>query len=144
MLVVRANVLACIHTVRNAYEHLAQLCNALLIAPPISIEACDLRKVHKRLPPSTLRKELDVLLESQWFQYVAAYSNASKHRSLVQQSLHLSFSDGVAGVRAESFTHDKDYPPYMVGDLLEGILEVKNHIIACGRALNDQVVPANV
>ena len=143
MLIVRANVVACIHTVRNAYDHLAQLCNALLISPVLPIEKCDFYKVRERLPQSNLRHELDTLSESQWFKYIAAYSNTSKHRALVQQSLHLSYADGVAGLRAESFTHDQTYGPYMVGDLLEGILWVKNHIIACGRALNGQVVSAN-
>jgi hypothetical protein len=143
MLVVRANVLACIHTARNAYDHLAQLCNALLLSPPISMKECDFSKVRTRLPQSNLRQELDKLNDSQWFKYVAAYSNASKHRALVQQSLHLSYVDGVAGLRAESFEHDQIYPPYLVGDLLEGVLEVKNHIIECGRALNSQLMPGN-
>lgn len=143
MLVVRANVISCIHTVRNAYDHLAQLCNALVLSPPIPVEACDFHKVRKALPQSTLKHELDTLSESQWFKYVAAYSNTSKHRALVQQSLHLSYADGVAGIRAEGFTHDRAYAPYMVGDLLEGILLVKNHIIACGGALNRQLTPAN-
>lgn len=140
LLVVRANVLACIHTVRNAYDHLAQLCNATLLAPPIPVERCDLHRLHKRLPPSDLRDELDALTGSHWFKYVSAYSNASKHRALVQQGLHLSFADGVLGVRVDGFTHDQDYPPYMVGDLLEGVLGVKNQIIACGCALNRLVL----
>ena len=143
MLVVRANVIACIHTVRNAYDHLAQLCNALLISPPISVDKCDFHKVREQLPPSALKQELDALSASPWFKYVAAYSNTSKHRTLVQQSLHLSYADGVAGLRVEAFTHDRSYGPYMVGDLLEGILLVKNHILACGKALNSQVVPVN-
>lgn len=87
MLVVRANVIACIHTVRNAYDHLAQLCNALLVVPQIPVEKCDLHKVRDRLPQSALRQELDMLTASQWFKYVAAYSNTSKHRVLVQQDL---------------------------------------------------------
>lgn len=142
MLIVRANVIACIHTVRNAYDHMAQLCNALLLSSAIPVERCDFHKVRERLPQSNLKQELDTLSDSPWFKYIAAYSNTSKHRALVQQSLHLSFADGVAGIRAESFTHDQTYGPYMVGDLLEGILWVKNHIISCGRALNCQVVPA--
>lgn len=143
MLVVRANVIACIHTVRNAYDHLAQLCNALLVSPPIPVDKCDFHKVRDRLPQSALKQELDMLSASQWFKYVAAYSNTSKHRTLIQQSLHLSYADGTAGLRAEGFTHDQAYAPYMVGDLLEGILWVKNHILACGKALNSQVVRAN-
>jgi hypothetical protein len=140
MLVVRANVIACIHTVRNAYDHLAQLCNALLVYPPIPVGKCDFHRVLDRLPQSVLKQELEMLSASQWFKYVAAYSNTSKHRALIQQSLHLSYIDGIAGLRAEGFTHDQTYAPYMVGDLLEGILWVKNHILACGKALNSQVV----
>lgn len=142
-LVVRANVIACIHTVRNAYDHLAQLLNALLLTPPLPIKDCDFHKVRKLLPQSDLRQELDTLSESPWFKYVAAYSNTSKHRSLVQQSLHLSFADGIAGLRAEGFEHGEAYSAYMVGDLLDGILEVKNRIIDFGLVLNSQVLPAN-
>jgi hypothetical protein len=144
MLVVRANVIASIHTVRNAYDHLAQLCNALLVSPSIPVDECTLHKVRKRLLPSTLKRELDTLSSSPWFLYLAAYSNTSKHRALVQQSIHLSYTDGVAGLRAEAFTHDQRYGPYMVGDLLEGILFVKNQILVCGRALNSQVLAVNV
>lgn len=143
MLVVRANVIACIHTVRNAYDYLAQLCNALLITPAIPVEKCDFHKVRDQLPQSPLRQELESLSTSPWFKYVAAYSNTSKHRALVQQSMHLSYARGVAGLRAEAFTHDQSYGSYMVGDLLEGILEVKNHILVCGKALNAQVLPVN-
>lgn len=139
LLETRANVLACIHTVRNAYEHFAQLCNALLLEPQIPIDECGLYKVRARLPDSELKHELDVLAGSDWFKYIAAYSNTSKHRALVQQNMHLSFAEGVAGVRVEGFTHDKDYPPHMVGDLLEGVLGVKNQIITCGNALNRQL-----
>lgn len=140
MLVIRANVTACIHTARNAYDHLAQLCNVLLLDPPMSVESCDFHRVRRSLPESELRNKLDLLAESDWFQYIAAYSNTSKHRMLVQQSLHLSYADGIAGIRAESFEHDKAYPSHMVGDLLEGILEVKNQIIICGRTLNDEII----
>jgi hypothetical protein len=143
MLVVRANVIACIHTVRNAYDHLAQLCNALVLIPPITVKDCDFNKVRRRLPQSELLDEFDRLGDSDWFKYVAAYSNTSKHRALVQQSFHLSYANGTAGLRAESFQHDQSYPSYMIGELLEGILEVKNNIIACGRALNKLVLPAN-
>jgi hypothetical protein len=143
MLVIRANVLSCVHTTRNAYDHLAQIINALMLSSSIPIKDCDIKKVHRRLPSSKLHQEINNLLESHWFQYVAAYSNASKHRALVQQALYLSFSDGKAGIRAESFTHDKVYPAYMVGDLLDGILEVKNHIVACGSALNSELLRAN-
>lgn len=142
LLETRANVLACIHTVRNAYEHFAQLCNALLLEPKIPVDECALYKVRARLPDSELKHELDLLVGSGWFKYVAAYSNTSKHRALVQQSLHLSFADGVAGVRAEGFTHDADYPPHMIGDLLEGVLSVKNQIVTCGNALSRQLARA--
>ena len=143
MLIVRANVIACIHTVRNAYDHLAQLCNALLLSPTIPIDKCDFHKVRERLKPSQLKEEFCTLSASPWFKYIGAYSNTSKHRALVQQSIHLSYADGVAGIRAEAFTHDQTYGPYMVGDLLEGVLQVKNHILACGKALNAQVLPVN-
>jgi hypothetical protein len=142
MLVVRANVIACIHTVRNAYDHLAQLCNALVLTPPIDLKECDFKKVRRRLPRSDLLDEFDRLGDSEWFKYIAAYSNASKHRALIQQSFHLSYANGTAGLRAESFQHDKPYPSYMIGELLEGILEVKNNIIRCGRALNRLTVSA--
>ena len=143
MLVIRANVISCVHTARNAYDHLAQLINALILSSAIPVKDCDIKKVHKALPSSNLRQELDHLIASHWFQYVVAYSNTSKHRALVQQALHLSFADGKAGVRTNAFTYDKDYPAYSVGDLLDGILEVKNNIVACGSALNSELLRAN-
>ena len=142
-LIVRANVIACIYTIRNAYDHFAQLCNALLLLPAIPVDECNFYKVKNRLPQSILKEELEQLSQSEWFKYIAAYSNTSKHRALVQQSMHISFVNGTAGIRADGFVHDQAHEPRLISDLLEGVLEVKNQIIVCGRALNAQVLGTN-
>lgn len=142
LLAIRANVLACIHCVRNGYDHFAQLCNILLLDSQLSPSVATLYKVRVNLPQSSLKVLLDEIAASHWFKYVNDFSNTSKHRALVQQSLHLSFADGIAGVRTEAFSHERDYPAYMVGELLEGILELKNQIVPCGVALNESVLPS--
>ncbi|HHA2571641.1 TPA: hypothetical protein ACOEN9_000213 [Stenotrophomonas maltophilia] len=138
LLVIRANVLSCIHLVRNAYDLFAQLCNALLLAQPLDESKATLYMVRKSLPRSPLKDLLDSIASSEWFRYVNDYSNTSKHRALVQQSMFLSLEDGVGGVRTVAFSHDgREYPAYELMELLEGILELKNQIVHCGNALND-------
>ena len=142
LLAVRANLIACVYTVRNAYDHLAQLVNAMLMPKPMSVGQCDLPRLVPRLPASPVKDELVRLIDSPEFKYVAAYSNTSKHRGLVKQSFHISFEEGTVGVRAESFSYGTGYSARMVSDLLEDLLAVKNRIIECGKALNAQVLSA--
>ncbi len=144
LLAIRANILACIQALRNGYDHFAQLCNALLIDPPIDESKVTLYQVRQRLPSGELKDLLFAVATSPWFKYIHDYTNTSKHRALVSQSLHLNFEDGIAGVRTEAFSHDgQDYPAYLVPDLLKGILELKNQIVPLGVALNAAVAARN-
>ena len=135
-LVSEAHIHGCFHVARNMFD-MFQLVNGLVLNPAIPVERCDIWKVHEALASSDLREEIGQLLESAWFSYVSGFVNTIKHRRLVQHSFTVSFEDNVAGIRIGAFEYrGKSHPPYSVNEVLHGVLDVKNRIVGCGRALN--------
>lgn len=136
-----AHIIACIHSVRSIWDVFAFLVNAVALNSAICERECDLRKVWKRMPESQLRIQIGKLLESEWFEYVTAFINTSKHRYLVPHLFHVSFESGQSEVRIGSFIYnDKTFPEHTARHVLEGLVAAKNRIIECGQALNSEVV----
>ena len=143
MLVSQAHTVACMHATRNATDIFAQLVNLLLLDQLIAVEDCDIhrvaRKVRERPACAPLASALDQLLDLHWSKYVAAYTNTSKHRRLVDHSFRVSFEEGgVTGVRIGGFAYSKrgrkagdkgvweSYGEYPVREVLGGVIEVRN------------------
>jgi hypothetical protein len=136
-LVSEAHMFGCFHVARSMFDMFAQLVNGLVLNSSLSVRDCDIWRVHKPLAASDLKAEIGQLLESAWFDYVSDVVNTIKHRRLVQHSFTISFDDNVAGIRIGAFQYgDRSHPPYWANEVLEGILEVKNRIVGCGRTLN--------
>lgn len=137
MIVSEANILGCVHTTRNLYDIFAQLVNRLVLKSALLVDACNIWKVHERLDASDLKTQIGDLLESNWFGYVSAFVNTSKHRWLVRHSFATRFDESVAGIQLGAFEyHGRQYPAYWANEVLTGVLEVKNRIVSCGRILN--------
>jgi hypothetical protein len=84
-----------------------------------------------------LKDRLDKLLESHWYNYVAAFINTTKHRQLVQHKVAVSIEENRVGIRIGAFNYGKkSFKTYWDHEVLEGAIEVKNVIIECGRLLN--------
>lgn len=146
-LIHEANVIATIHTVRNYADIFAQLINALAMPKPLSIRTCDFGKVANDLPASNLKTQMQELNSSYWFRYLAAFSNISKHRRLLQSKPTTTFTDNVSGLRVEefSFTFKKSEPEMTFlccwgHDLLEEAYTVYGDILLLGQALNEHVM----
>lgn len=125
-LVHEANVIAAIHTVRNYGDIFAQLVNTLLVPVPILEKDCNFGKVANKLPESALKQRMLELNSSHWFRYLAAFSNISKHRRLLQSKPSVSFEEGVSGLRVEKFSYtfsskeaETEFPRCWGHDLLE-------------------------
>lgn len=89
------------------------------------------------MPASSLTSRLEVLLQSDWYNYVAAFTNTSKHRQLVQHLMTVSIEENRAGIRLAAFTYgNRSFKAYWAHEVLCGAIEVKNGIIECGRLLN--------
>src|SRR5688572_30550156 len=69
----QAHILGCVHTVRAMCDVFAQVVNALAINSPFTVADCSLIRVTNRLPICTLKKDMDSLVASHWFKYVAAF-----------------------------------------------------------------------
>lgn len=140
-----AHILACIHAVRSVWDVFAFLVNAVGLNSAICENECDLRKVWVRMPESPLKVQIGELLESEWFEYVTAFINTSKHRYLVPHGFYVSFEGGHSEIRIGGFTYNgKAFPEFTARHVLEGLLVVKNQIIECGQSLNSEVVRGTV
>ena len=138
-----ANLIACIHTCRGIWDTFSQLVNVLSLPKPLPIGACDIKRVAAALSTSPLQSAINDLLCSHWFQYVAAFINTTKHRRLIEHTMTVSFEEDRAGVKFGAFTYGStSFPQYWGREVLEGTVEVKNHVIKCGRYLNEVVAPA--
>jgi hypothetical protein len=136
-LVSEAHIHGCFYVARSMFDMFAQLVNGLVLNSSIPVDRCDIWKVHKALAASDLKAQIEQLLDSAWFDYTSAFVNTIKHRRLVQHSFTVSFEDNVAGIRIGAFEYEgTPYPRYSVNEVLHGVLDVKNRIVGCGRALN--------
>ena len=141
-LVLRANIVAAIHTTRNVYEHLAQLCNVLLLSPRLPASGCELSKVAERMSDAPLKAELASLRSSHWFRYFASYSNLAKHQYLIPHAIGLSFTGGASGARIERFEYRGEiFDSTPMNDVLQGLIELRNRVVDCGVLLNEAVLP---
>lgn len=145
-----ANLIACIHTVRNYADIFAQLVNVLALPTPLDAWECSFEEVTKKLPQSPLKQQLSAVTTSHWFKYLAAFSNMSKHRQLVRYAPTISFLEDRTGARVQAFEFRPagkkavavQYPSYWGEEVLEGAYSVFRELLACGQELNRQVIGA--
>lgn len=136
-----ANILGCIHSTRAIFDVFSHLVNGLLLGGRLSAKQCNIEAAAGMLEHSALKRALEDLLNSYWFSYVKSFVNTAKHRRLVQHGLHVSFVDSDAGIRISAFEYEgSSFPSYSVEELLAGVLDAKNRIVDCGRALNARVI----
>lgn len=136
-IVSEANIIGCLYTARSLWDLFAQLANALFVAKPLPVSACDIKRVIAVMPDSALKARLEILVQSHWYAYVAAFINTTKHRCLVQHIMTISIEENRAGIRIGDFSYGgKSFKTYWGHEVLEGTIEVKNAIIECGRLLN--------
>ncbi|MDH0141143.1 hypothetical protein [Aquipseudomonas alcaligenes] len=142
-----ANTLAAVHTIRNYADIFAQLANALVMPKPLQIHDCDFFKVADNLPPSILKEKMQALKDSYWFRYLAAFSNISKHRHLIQSKPTAVLKENVIGLRIKEFPYkfnkrenETTFKQCWAHDLLEEIHNVYRSILELGQELNRHVM----
>ncbi len=146
-LVHEANIIATIHTVRNYADIFAQLANTLAMPTPLPERDSTFGRVANSLPESALKQGMLELNSSYWFRYLAAFSNISKHRRLLQSKPSVSFEENVSGLRVEKFSYtfntkegETEFPRCWGHDLLEETYTVYRRILELGQALNHHVI----
>jgi hypothetical protein len=142
-----ANIIATIHTVRNYADIFAQLANTLAMPTPLPERDSTFGRVASGLPESALKEGMLELNSSYWFRYLAAFSNISKHRRLLQSKASVSFEENVSGLRVEEFSYQFSqkedvvvFPQYWGHDLLEETYTVYRRILELGQTLNHHVI----
>jgi hypothetical protein len=133
--------------VRNYADIFAQLANTLAMPTPLSERDSTFGKVATSLPESALKQGMLGLNSSHWFRYLAAFSNISKHRRLVQSKASVSFEENVSGLRVEEFSYQFSqkedvvvFPRCWGHDLLEETYTVYRRILELGQTLNHHVI----
>lgn len=142
-----ANIIALVHTVRNYADIFAQLVNSLVLNEPILEKDCTFGKVAKDMPESALKQGMLDLNSSYWFRYLAAFSNISKHRRLIQSKPSVNFEDNVSGLKVEAFSYklsykepETDFPQCWGHNLRNEAYNVYCRIIELGQELNDHLI----
>lgn len=136
-IVSEAHIIGCLHTARGIWDLFAQLLNALVLPQPLSVATCDIGRVAEALPPSPLKDAVNRSIESNWYLYVMAFTNTTKHRRLVQHLVSVSFAEQRSGIKLAAFKYNRRaFPAYWDTEVLQGAIEVKNGINECGRLLN--------
>ena len=143
-----ANIIATIHTVRNYADIFAQLANTLAMPIPLPERDSTFGRVADKLPESALKQGMLALNSSYWFRYLAAFSNISKHRRLLESKPSVSFEEGVSGLRVEKFSYtfsskepEMEFPRCWGHYLLEETYSVYRRILELGQELNEHVCP---
>ena len=142
-----ANIIATIHTVRNYADIFAQLANSLVMVTPLSEKKCAFGKVAGDMPDSELKQKMQDLNSSYWFRYLAAFSNISKHRRLIQSKPSVNFEENASGLKVEAFAYafsDKEpataFSQCWGHDLLEETFNIYRRILELGQQLNTQLL----
>lgn len=139
-----ANVIGCIHAARSIFDIFSHLVNGLLLGSSIPTHVCDIAKAKEALPQSELKDHISSLLASDWYNYVVGFINTTKHRRFVPHQFSVSFESDAAGIKLESFEYNgRQFPAYWGTEVLQGVLAVKNSVVACGRALNRVCISRN-
>lgn len=135
------NFIAAIHSSRNLYDIFSHLINRLVLNErALEEEDCNIERVAKILPPSQLKSVVSDFLKSDSYRYVAAFSNFSKHNSLIpiKYSLNVPTDEFRAVVRA--FEHKRNkFGETSLQDALDRVLHVKNQIVLCGLELDSAI-----
>lgn len=145
-LIQEANLIAAIHTVRNYADIFAQLVNTLLLPVPVLEKDCSFGKIADKLPDSAFKERMQELNSSHWFRYLAAFSNISKHRRLLQSKPKVSLEEDVSGLSVEAFSYtfsskeaETEFPQCWGHDLLEETYNVYRQVLVLGQKLNEHV-----
>ncbi len=136
-----ANLLGCLHATRAIYDIFSNLVNSLVLKEPISERACNIWRITNLLPDSQLKEKLSELLSSDWFIYLSAFVNISKHRQLTDHEYLANLDATASGFCVASFSYgDKHFERRTADDVLRGTLEIKNAIVECGVLLNELAI----
>ncbi|PJL06183.1 hypothetical protein [Stenotrophomonas maltophilia] len=144
-----AHTVACVqnmHAVVDNMVHFAYYVLGVNLDPATRIEKerdITWSKVGKKLVAGPIKDGLSALLDDPGFTYLAALSNHSKHRSIVEVSYSVNFeSDAVEhGLRFNSFTYDGvTYPTKWVRPtLIDEYQRQEGLILTIGNAVNDEL-----
>jgi hypothetical protein len=144
-----AHTAACVqnmHAVVDNMVHFAYYVLGANLHPATRIEKerdITWSKVSKKLVAGPIKDGLSALLDDPGFTYLAALSNHSKHRSIVEVSYSVNFeSDAVEhGLRFNAFTYDGvTYPTKWVRPtLIDEYQRQEGLILTIGNAVNDEL-----
>jgi hypothetical protein len=144
-----AHTVACVqsmHAVVDNMVHFAYFVLGVNLNPDTRIEnERDIiwSKVSKKLSEGPIKDGLSALLDDPGFTYLAALSNHSKHRSIIEVSYSVNFeSDEVEhGLRFNPFTYDGVAYPYkwVRPTLIDEYQRQEGLILIIGNSVNDQL-----
>ncbi|UOV07427.1 hypothetical protein MUU77_11150 [Pseudoxanthomonas sp. F37] len=144
-----AHTVACVHNMHSVADnmvHFAYFALGANLRPEARISnERDITwpKVSKKLAAGPIKQGLSALLDDPGFTYLAAVSNHSKHRSIIEVGYSVNFgSEEVEhGLRFSPFSYDGiAYPPTWVRPtLVNEYQRQEGLILTIGNAINDEL-----
>lgn len=134
------SLVSSVMTANTLPEVLAQVINIVLSNKNFKINDVTPNKILAQMNNGELKKNYQALIESDEYAYIKSFTNIVKHINLVKSDYHISFVDGVHGVRFKAFEYkDRAFPEMLDRDLISTVKTFRSMCLKLGIGINEEV-----
>lgn len=120
-------------------DTLAQVVNLLFLENRLHVNRLYLNDVIKELESGAIKERLESLSGSEGYAYVSAFANTIKHVNLVKSGYHISFENGLHGIRFKEFQHkNRSFLEMIDRDIIEVVRNMRAECLGLGVAINSE------
>src|SRR5690625_2657283 len=121
-------------------EMLAQLISIAFLPGTFQVEEVRLEKVVKALDDGKVKEGLRKIKNSEEYKYLVAFTNMSKHISLVAPDYQLDFESGFQGVRFRKFKYkSKQFAEVRENELIKKVTSLREQYVKLGIDINESM-----
>lgn len=121
-------------------EVLAQVINIVLSNKKIKINGVTPNRVLDHLDGGEFKDNYQALIDSDEYAYIRSFTNIIKHINLVKSDYHISFVEGLHGVRFKGFEYkDRKFSEVLDRDLIGTVKKFRSMCLHLGIEINGEV-----
>lgn len=134
------SLVSAVMMVNTLPEVLAQVINIVLSDKKFKINDVTPNKVLAHLGSGELKKNYQALVDSDEYAYIKSFTNIIKHINLVKSDYHISFVEGVHGVRFKAFGYKgRTFSEVLDIDLIATVKTFRSKCSHLGIGINGEV-----
>ncbi len=135
------NLVAAVSASHSTPELFSQLIAVLFFPNKFNVHKVTINKIASQLPEGELRSKVKEITQSEEYEYMKAFTNMSKHISLVIPEYQISFrEEEYHGVRFKEFDYkNRKYPSKRDEELLNELRIMRNRFVELGVLISDSV-----